>query len=110
MLPLELLGEVSLLRPARAALSASSRQYEFSQIFSQLPPSDLLRLRMLDKRFHQTLSAKASESIWAASRRRIGLLDVELHHPLTEWQYAELIFGKTCQVGHTLRATPIDSS
>lgn len=39
--------------------------------------------------------AKGSESIWTAARRRLKMPDVE---GLTEPQYAELIFGKKCQV------------
>ncbi|GAA5988906.1 hypothetical protein JCM10908_006222 [Rhodotorula pacifica] len=71
-LPLELLGEIA----------------------SHVGPNTLLSLRLVNKHFHDFLSTKSSESIWKAARLHAKLPDIE---GLTEMQYAELIFGKTCQ-------------
>ena len=65
------------------------------QIFSHVGPNTLLSLRLVNKQFHAFLSAKSSNSIWKAARRRAKLPDIE---DMTEMQYAELMFGKTCQV------------
>ena len=64
------------------------------QIFSHVGPNTLLSLRLVNKQFHAFLSAKSSDSIWKAARRRAKLPDIE---DMTEIQYAELMFGKTCQ-------------
>ncbi|KAG0658603.1 hypothetical protein C6P46_005723, partial [Rhodotorula mucilaginosa] len=65
-----------------------------SEIFSHVGPNTLLSLRLVNKQFHAFLSAKSSDSIWKAARRRAKLPDIE---DMTEIQYAELMFGKTCQ-------------
>lgn len=54
----------------------------------------MLSLRLVNKQFHAFLSAKSSEPIWKAARVRAGLADID---DFTEMQYAELLFGKTCQ-------------
>ncbi|GAA5864374.1 hypothetical protein JCM3774_002768 [Rhodotorula dairenensis] len=72
VLPLELLGE----------------------IFSHVGPNTLLALRLVNKEFHAFLTAKSSEHLWKAARHRADLPDIE---GLSEMQYAELMFGKTCQ-------------
>lgn len=58
-------------------------------------PNTLLALRLVNKQFHTFLSANSSERIWKAARGRVELPDIQR---LTEMQYAELMFGKACQV------------
>ncbi|GAA6022556.1 hypothetical protein JCM8202_000516 [Rhodotorula sphaerocarpa] len=78
MLPLELLGEIA----------------------SHLGPLDLLALKSVNKQCHSLLTAKASQALWIAARKRANIPDFKGTIPLREWQYVELLLGKSCHGCH----------
>ncbi|BGP42488.1 hypothetical protein JCM10449v2_006493 [Rhodotorula kratochvilovae] len=68
------------------------------EIFSHLDPNDLLALSMVNKEYRALLLAKASARLWKDARERLDLPDATAGG-FTEWQYAQLVFGKHCQCG-----------
>lgn len=83
--------------PAVALRQVTSERVRPRQVFSHVGPNTLLTLLLVNKRFHAYLTAKSSERIWKAARRRVNLPDLE---GLTGTEYAELMFGKTCHGRH----------
>ncbi|KPV74052.1 uncharacterized protein RHOBADRAFT_54617 [Rhodotorula graminis WP1] len=67
-----------------------------TEIFSHLDTDGLLALSMVNKQYRSLLLAKSSTRLWKTARARLGLPDATAGG-FTEWQYAELVFGKTCQ-------------
>uniref|UniRef100_A0A0K3CBK7 FGENESH: predicted gene_3.232 protein n=1 Tax=Rhodotorula toruloides TaxID=5286 RepID=A0A0K3CBK7_RHOTO len=66
------------------------------EIFSHLDPNDLLALSMVNKQYRSLLTSPGSVKIWETSRRTIDLPDLGMDE-ITEWQYAQLVFGRECQ-------------
>ena len=52
---------------------------------------------MVNKQYRALLLAKSSARLWKAARDRFDLPDSTVGG-FTEWQYAQLAFGKECQV------------
>ncbi|GAA5898127.1 hypothetical protein JCM8208_000160 [Rhodotorula glutinis] len=63
-------------------------------ICANLEPRDLLALSTTSKVFRSVVTGAASAPLWLAARERVGL--PELEHPMTDLQYAHLLFGKGC--------------
>ncbi|KPV78150.1 uncharacterized protein RHOBADRAFT_50657 [Rhodotorula graminis WP1] len=63
-------------------------------ICANLEPRDLLALSTTSKVFRSVVTGAASAPLWVAARKRVGL--PELAHPMTDLQYAHLLFGKGC--------------
>ncbi|GAA5836503.1 hypothetical protein JCM9279_000409 [Rhodotorula babjevae] len=77
-----------------------------TEICSHLDPDGLLALSMVNKQYRSLLLAKSSARLWKSARARFDLPD-STAGGFTEWQYAQLMFGKTCQecgVGKVARA------
>ncbi|KDR81922.1 hypothetical protein GALMADRAFT_240234 [Galerina marginata CBS 339.88] len=69
------------------------------EIFGRLEPLDLLHLSRTTKELRALLMSRSSMSIWKQSRSNIpGLPECPLD--LTEPQYANLAFGKSCHFCH----------
>ncbi|BGO94274.1 hypothetical protein NBRC10512_002722 [Rhodotorula toruloides] len=66
------------------------------EIFSHLDPNDLLALSMVNKQYRSLLTSPGSKKVWEASRKRLGMDDANAGD-LTEWQYAQLVYGRVCQ-------------
>ncbi|TNY21107.1 hypothetical protein DMC30DRAFT_395718 [Rhodotorula diobovata] len=67
-----------------------------TEIFSHLDPGDLLPLSMVNKQYRSLLTAKSSGRLWKVARDRLKIKDLSAGGS-TEWQYASLLFAKTCQ-------------
>ncbi|GAA5943003.1 hypothetical protein JCM3775_000229 [Rhodotorula graminis] len=78
-----------------------------TEIFSHLDPDDLLTLSMVNKQYRSLLLAKSSARLWKAARARLDLPDWTTGG-FTEWQYAQLAFGKKCQECGTTKAARPD--
>lgn len=71
----------------------------FMQIFGQLGPMDLLSLTRTSKSLRAVLLSRSSISIWKQAFGNVNPPGLpECPPDLTEPQYAELVFGKTCTV------------
>ncbi|BGP10451.1 hypothetical protein OF846_004323 [Rhodotorula toruloides] len=66
------------------------------EIFSHLDPNDLLALSMVNKQYRSLLTSPGSVKIWENARKKIDLPDLGADE-ITEWQYAQLVFGRECQ-------------
>ncbi|GAA5892407.1 hypothetical protein JCM8208_005814 [Rhodotorula glutinis] len=76
-----------------------------TEIFSHVDTDGLLALSMVNKLYRSLLLAKSSARLWKTARARLDLPDSTAG--FTEWQYAQLMFGKKCQecgVGKVARA------
>ncbi|GAA6040602.1 hypothetical protein JCM8097_008063 [Rhodosporidiobolus ruineniae] len=72
------------------------------EIFSYFHPGELLTFRLTSKTNATLLSVKSSAPIWRKARQRMQLEDVE---GISEIRYAQLAFGKECEVcGSTQKA------
>ena len=82
----------------------SDEAESFIQIATWLEPRDLLNLSRSCKMFREFLMSKSQSSlkIWQASFRNLGA--PECPKDLNEPQYAELLFGVTCNVRRRLRS------
>ncbi|GAA5836571.1 hypothetical protein JCM9279_000428 [Rhodotorula babjevae] len=78
-----------------------------TEIFSHLDPDDLLTLSMVNKQYRSLLLAKSSARLWKSARARFDLPD-STTGGFTEWQYAQLAFGKKCQECGTTKAARPD--
>ncbi|GAA5896674.1 hypothetical protein JCM8208_004262 [Rhodotorula glutinis] len=78
-----------------------------TEIFSHLFPDDLLALSMVNKLYRSLLLAKSSARLWKTARARLDLPDLTAGG-FTEWQYAQLTFGKKCQECGTTKAARPD--
>ncbi|GAA5999079.1 F-box protein [Rhodotorula paludigena] len=77
------------------------------QICGLVDPATLLSISQTSKAVHRTLDSKASEPVWVAARRSVGMPDLEAD--LAEPMYAFLVQGKACQIcGTTKRKTEVD--
>jgi hypothetical protein len=73
-----------------------------TQIFSYLHPGDLLSLSRTGKPYHNLLTSKQNSlSIWRTSRRLLDLPELKQKEK-SEATYAELVFGKHCEVSFFL--------
>ncbi|GAA5934092.1 hypothetical protein JCM3775_002872 [Rhodotorula graminis] len=68
-----------------------------TEIFSHLYPNDLLALSMVNKQYRALLTAKSSARLWKAARDKLKLPDVVTDR-FSEIQYANLVFGRNCQL------------
>ena len=90
-MPLDVLFEVC------AILHLLMMTSQFLQIFGHLKPLDLLHLARTTKDLRAILMKRSSISIWKRARSQLnGLPDCP--DDLSEPQYAELLFGKACNV------------
>lgn len=64
------------------------------QIASHLDPCDLYVLSRTCKVFRSVVTGSNSQALWQEARARISLPELEL--PMTDLQYAHLLFGKGC--------------
>ncbi|GJN93472.1 hypothetical protein Rhopal_006529-T1 [Rhodotorula paludigena] len=67
------------------------------EVLSHLDPNDLLALTQVNKQYRAILTAKSSKPIWKSARKRLDLPSAS-KGDFTELQYAQLAFGKACQV------------
>ncbi|GAA5964077.1 hypothetical protein JCM3765_000893 [Sporobolomyces pararoseus] len=67
-----------------------------AEIFSYLTPRELLTFNNSSKSFHSILSGPSSRTLWAKSRKNLGIPAVELDN-VTEQQLATLLFDKRCE-------------
>ncbi|GAA5978634.1 hypothetical protein JCM5350_002460 [Sporobolomyces pararoseus] len=65
------------------------------EICTHLDPGDLLVLSNTNKAFHSILTGESSGGLFRRARQRLGM--PELLVPMTDLQYATLIFGKGCK-------------
>ncbi|PRQ77074.1 hypothetical protein AAT19DRAFT_12492 [Rhodotorula toruloides] len=63
-------------------------------IASHLDPCDLYVLSRTCKVFRSVVTGTNSQALWQEARARVGLPELEL--PMTDLQYAHLLFGKGC--------------
>ncbi|GEM12455.1 F-box domain contaning protein [Rhodotorula toruloides] len=66
------------------------------EIVSHLDPNDLLALSTVNKQYRSLLTAAGSHKVWENSRKRLGMDDAS-GGDLKDWQYAQLVYGRTCQ-------------
>ncbi|GAA5888823.1 hypothetical protein JCM6882_002866 [Rhodosporidiobolus microsporus] len=64
------------------------------EICSNLDPPDLFALSTTSKIFRAVVTGPSSKPLWIGSRAKVGLPELEL--PLTDLQYAQLLFGRGC--------------
>ncbi|KAL7337894.1 hypothetical protein BJY59DRAFT_641141, partial [Rhodotorula toruloides] len=65
-----------------------------AQIASHLDPCDLYVLSRTCKVFRSVVTGTNSQALWQEARARVGLPELAL--PMTDLQYAHLLFGKGC--------------
>ncbi|GAA5837219.1 hypothetical protein JCM9279_005622 [Rhodotorula babjevae] len=80
-------------RGAMSAFTSIPLDLLFDICFN-LEPRDLLALSTTSKVFRSVVTGASSGPLWVAARERVGL--PELEHPMTDLQYAHLLFGKGC--------------
>ncbi|BGP34452.1 hypothetical protein JCM10296v2_006272 [Rhodotorula toruloides] len=66
------------------------------EIFSHLDPNDLLAVSMVNKQYRSLLTSPGSKKVWEKSRKRLRMDDAN-DSDLTEWQYAQPVYGRVCQ-------------
>ena len=64
-------------------------------ICSYLDPADLYVLSNTSKVFRAVVTSPSSAQLWIDARARVGLPELQL--PMTDLQYAALLFGRGCQ-------------
>ncbi|GAA6051938.1 hypothetical protein JCM3770_006586 [Rhodotorula araucariae] len=64
------------------------------EICSNLDPRDLFALSTTSKAFRSVVTGNLAAGLWKEARERVGLPELEL--PMTDLQYAHLLFGKGC--------------
>lgn len=80
--------------PPHAAARLEADAPWTAQICSNLDPQDLYALSNTSKAFRSVVTGPSSASLWVAARERVRLPELEL--PMTDLQYAHLLFGKGC--------------
>ncbi|BGP34439.1 hypothetical protein JCM10296v2_006259 [Rhodotorula toruloides] len=78
------------------------------ETFSHLDPNDLLALSVVNKQNRSLLTSSGSKKVWENSRKKIDLPDLGTDE-ITEWQYAQLVFGWDCQKCGTKNVKRLDS-
>ncbi|KAI5481174.1 F-box domain contaning protein [Pseudohyphozyma bogoriensis] len=69
--------------------------YEIGQ---HLTPGDLLHLSLTCKVLRVVLLGTSAKSLWTSARKRLNFPDLSQLAPMTEQQYANLAWGKGCQI------------
>ncbi|GAA5827243.1 hypothetical protein JCM11251_001186 [Rhodosporidiobolus azoricus] len=64
------------------------------EICCNLEPADLFALSTTSKIFRAVVTGPSSKPLWIGAREKLGLPELEL--PMTDLQYAQLLFGKGC--------------
>lgn len=90
-------SSMSKIRGRRGALKAfNSLPLDLVlDICSYLDPADLYVLSNTSKVFRAVVTGPSSAQLWIDARARVGLPELEL--PMTDLQYAALLFGRGCQ-------------
>ena len=88
------LGKVRGRRGALKAFNSLPLDLVFD-ICSYLDPADLYVLSNTSKVFRAVVTGPSSAQLWIDARARVGLPELQL--PMTDLQYAALLFGRGCQ-------------
>ena len=90
-------SSMSKVRGRRGALKAfNSLPLDLVlDICSYLDPADLYVLSNTSKVFRAVVTGPSSAQLWIDARARVGLPELQL--PMTDLQYAALLFGRGCR-------------
>ncbi|BGP44490.1 hypothetical protein JCM10450v2_000304 [Rhodotorula kratochvilovae] len=86
----------SRVKGRRGVLSAfSSLPFDLVyEICANLDPQDLFALSTTSKVFRSVVTGNLAAGLWKGAREHVGLPELEV--PMTDLQYAQLLFGKGC--------------